>query len=115
MAESQSRYSIVERLTTQKLEIMSRKSKLKEDVRSKEEYIDVLKKDLSNWEKDVLEDTKREKRRRERDIEKALQEFNNTKEQMKDKEKVFEEQIKALDEALQSIEEISKTSPTIQS
>ena len=35
MAESQSRYSIVERLTTRKLEIMSSKSKLKEDVKDK--------------------------------------------------------------------------------
>ncbi|MDP2947639.1 MAG: hypothetical protein Q8N88_06005 [Nanoarchaeota archaeon] len=115
MVESQSRYSIVERLTTRKLEIMSSKSKLKEDVKSKEQYIDKLKKELSNWEKDVQEDTKREKRRKELEIEKALQEFNNSKEQMKDKEKVFDEQIKAVEKALESIEEISKTSPTIQS
>jgi len=64
MAESQSRYSIVERLTTKKIEIMSSKSKLKENAKSDEQYIDKLKKDLENWKKDVQEDTKREQKKK---------------------------------------------------
>ena len=115
MSESQSRYSIVERLTSKKLEVMVSKSVLKEDLKSKEQQIDKLKKELENWKKDVQEDTKREQRRKELDIERASQEYHNSKEQMKDKEKVFEEQIKAIEKALLSIEEISKSSPTIQS
>lgn len=114
MTESQSRYSIVERLTQHKLEIMSNKSKLKEDVKTKEQHIDKLKKDLKNWKTDIQEDVKREDRRKELEIERAAQEFENAKERMKDKEKVFDEQIKAIEAALKSIEEISKTSPTIQ-
>ena len=46
MAESQSRYSIVERLTSKKLEIMNSKSKLKENVTSKEQHIGKLQKEL---------------------------------------------------------------------
>jgi len=115
MSESQSRYSIVERLTQRKLDIMSSKAKLKEDVKSKEQHSDKLRKNLENWKKDVQEDIKRDERSKEIEIDRAFQDFENSKEQMKDKEKVFDEQIKAIEEALKSIEEISKTSPTIQS
>ncbi len=114
MSESQSRYSIVERLTTRKLEIMSNKSKLKENVKNKEQNIDGLKKDLENWKKDIQEDMKREQRRKELEIERAVQEYGNSREQTKDKETVYNEQILAIEQALKSIEEISKTSPTIQ-
>ena len=114
MVESQSRYSIVERLTQKKLEIMSSKLKLKQDVKSKEQYIGKLGKGLENWKKDIQEDIKREERKKELEIERAKQESDNLKDQVKDKEKVFDEQIKAVEDALNSIEEISKTSPGIQ-
>ena len=113
MSESQSRYSIVERLTTKKLEIMSNKAKLKNEVKCKEQLIDKLKNDLDNWKKDIQEDMKREERKMEIDIETANQEYSNSKEQLKDKEMVYDEQIMAIEQALKSIEEISKTSPTI--
>lgn len=115
MSESQSRYSIVERLTQKKIEIMNSKSNIKEDVKRREQKIIRLGKDLENWKKDVLEDNKREERKKEIDIERARQEFKNSKDQMSEKEKVFDEQIKTIEEALKSIEEISKTSPTIKS
>lgn len=51
MAESQSRYSIVERLTKKKLELMSSKSSLKQDVKSKEQKIGKLKKRFRKLEK----------------------------------------------------------------
>ncbi|MDD4353902.1 MAG: hypothetical protein PHN56_05595 [Candidatus Nanoarchaeia archaeon] len=115
MSESQSRYSIVERLTAKKLAIMNDKSELKETVKSKEQEVERLKKELGNWQQDVQEDIKREQRRKEIHIESTLQDFNNLKEQMKDKEKAFDEQIIAIEKALKSIEEISKSSPTMQS
>ncbi|KKQ17836.1 MAG: hypothetical protein US31_C0015G0002 [Berkelbacteria bacterium GW2011_GWA1_36_9] len=115
MGESQSRYSIVERLTTMKLEIMNGKLALKDEVRNKEQNIAKLKNDLDNWKKDVQEDIKREQRKREIEIDRSAQDYKNAEEQMNDQIKVFEEQVKAIEEALKSIEEISKTSPTIQS
>ncbi len=115
MGESQSRYSIVERLTSKKLDIISARSELKEQIRDREQYVEKLKKELENWKKDVQEDTKREQRRKELEIERSLQEVENAKSQMKEKDALYEEQIKAVNVALQSIEEISKTSPTVQS
>lgn len=115
MGESQSRYSIVERLTSKKLDIMTARSELKEQVREREQFVEKLKMELENWKRDVQEDTKREQRRKEIEIERSIQEVENSKSQVKEKDSVYAEQIKAVDIALQSIEEISKTSPTIQS
>ena len=115
MGESQSRYSIVERLTQKKLEIMSLKSRIKEDVKKKEQNVEIFKNDLTNWKKDIQEDIKRDERKKELEIEKAKHDFENAKQQMSEKEEVFNKQIIAIESALKSIEEISKTAPNIQS
>jgi hypothetical protein len=114
MGESQSRYSIVERLTQRKLEIMSSKSKLNSEIKQKRQNMDVLKRDLENWKKDIQEDVKRDQIKRELEIERLVQEFDNSEEQKAEKEKVYDEQINAIEKALKSIEEISKTSPSVQ-
>lgn len=114
MSESQSRYSIVERLTKRKLEIMGFKSKLDSNTRDKKQKIEKLRKSLENWKEDIKEDNKREQRKKELEIERAKQDFENSQEQKSEKQKVYDEQIKAIEEALNSIEEISKTSAIIQ-
>lgn len=115
MGESQSRYSIVERLIQTKLDIMTAKSELKEEAKHKEQKIMELKKELENWNKDIEEDKRRERRNKEKLVEKAQQDYQNTKERLAEKENMYEEKLRAITEALKSIEEISKTSPTIQS
>ncbi len=107
MGESQSRYSIVERLTQRKLEIITTKSGLKEELKHKEQKIEELKKDLENWNLDIEEDIKRQKREKEREIEKAHQEYQNMRERMTEKERSYDEKTKALEDALRSIETIS--------
>ncbi len=114
MGESQSRYSIVERLTQVKLGIMTAKSELKEELTHKQQKIEELKKDVDNWSKDIEEDIRRERRTKERQIEKAQQEHHNMKERIIEKEKTYDSKINAIETALKSIEEISKTSPTVQ-
>jgi len=109
MAESQSRYSIVERLTVRKLEIMSSKSSLQEELLAQLQRNEELKNDLTNWEKDIEEDIRREKRNKQRTIEKAEQDHDNTKTRLAEKERIYDTQIKAIEEALKSIEEISKS------
>ena len=94
MGESQSRYSIVERLTQRKLDIMTAKSDLKEELKHKEQKIEELKKDLENWNKDVEEDIKRERRKKERDIEKTQQNYENAKDRLIDKEKIYDDKVK---------------------
>ncbi len=114
MSESQSRYSIVERLTETKLEIIYAKSQLDEEVKTKEQKVEQLKKDLLDWNNEVAQETERTKKQKQREIERAEIDYKNVKERKSAKEKAFDEKIGAVDEALKRIEEISKTSPTIQ-
>lgn len=112
MSESQSRYSIVERLTQRKLDIMTAKSELKDKLKQKEQKIGELRKDLVNWSTDIEEDSKRERRQKEREIEHAQQEYENASKVMSDRAAAYDAKIAAIEEALKSIEDISKTSPT---
>ncbi|KKP30756.1 MAG: hypothetical protein UR15_C0001G0001 [Parcubacteria group bacterium GW2011_GWA2_31_28] len=114
MSDSQSRYSIVERLTVKKLEIISQKLELDSDVKHKEQEIGQLKKALLDWENDINQDIERTKRMKEREIEKANMNWENAKERKTAKEEALNEKIKAVEKALERIEEISKTSPTVQ-
>jgi len=114
MSESQSRYSIVERLTQMKLDIISEKLGLESDLKHKHQKVEQLKKELSDWESDIQQDTERNRRLKKREIEKANFESENAKERKNAKEIALNEKIEAIDKALERIEEISKTSPTIQ-
>lgn len=113
MSESQSRYSIVERLTQSKLDIISEKLKLDEDLKRKQQKVDQLKKESGDWEKDIQQDIERTRRIKLREIQKAEIDSQNADQIKAATEKSFEEKIKAIEKALERIEEISKTSPTI--
>ncbi len=114
MGESQSRYSIVERLTQKKLDLISQKLELDEEVKVKAQKAEQLKKDLSDWEKDILQEVERTKRIKQREIEKAGFLSENAKQRKDAKENALNEKLDSIDKALERIEEISKTSPTIQ-
>ncbi|MFA7707669.1 MAG: hypothetical protein WCX73_01855 [Candidatus Pacearchaeota archaeon] len=114
MSESQSRYSIVERLTQIRLDIISEKLELNEDLKLKQQTIEQLKKDLDDWEENIQKDIERTKRLKQREIEKSEISSENAKQIKTAKEEALNEKIASVDKALERIEEISKTSPTIQ-
>ena len=114
MSESQSRYSIVERLTQMKLDIISEKLDLEADVKQKQQKVEQFKKELTDWENDIQQDIERGRRLKKREIEKTAMESENAKERENAKEEALNEKIEAIDKALERIEEISKTSPTNQ-
>ena len=113
MSESQSRYSIVERLTQKKLDIISDKLGLDEDMKIKQQKVEELKKDLADWEKDIQKDIERQKRLKQREIELTEFKSQNAKQRKSAKEEAINEKIKTIDLALERIEEISKSSSTI--
>ena len=114
MSESQSRYSIVERLTDKKLEIISALGNLDEDIKSKKQEVDKLKKNLVDWENDVKEDVDRTKRLMERKIEEAEISHANAVERKTSKEQTAKDKLEAITNALTKVEEISKTAPQVQ-
>lgn len=73
-----------------------------------------MKKELSDWENDIQQVIERTKRLKQREIENTTMASQNSKERKSAKEEALNEKIDAIDKALERIEEISKTSPTIQ-
>lgn len=112
MSESQSRYSIVERLTSRKLDIMSAKAELDDGLRNKQTNLNSLEQDYKDWLGDIEENIKRDKRSKEKKILNAKNIVKNTKERIIEKQKVYDEKIKALELALKSIQQISKSQST---
>ena len=110
MSESQSRYSIVERLTQKKLDIISDKLGLDEEMKIKQQKVEELKKDLADWEKDIQKDIERQRRLKQREIELGEVKSQNAKQRKVAKEEALNEKIKTIDLALERVEEISKTS-----
>ena len=97
-----------------KLGIISEKLALDKDMKIKQQRVGQLKKEFSDWEKDKQQDIERTKRLKQREIEKSEIDSQNISQIKTAEEKSFDEKIKAIDKALERIEEISKTSPTIQ-
>lgn len=111
MTESQSRYSIVERLTRTKLNIIESRSKLDQEVKEQGQETEALKKDLTQWESDIKEDVVRVRKTRGRKIEEAEQEYKNAEARKMSKEASYDKQLEAVNKALVDIQEISKTAP----
>ena len=111
MAGSQSRFTIVERLTYKKLEIMRNKLRLEPDIKIREQDLINKKKAFENWKKDSQESFNSEQRKRELEIEEFENYLNSAKKEVDNKEKFYDEQIKIIDSSLKSIETISEITP----
>jgi len=97
-----------------KLEIISEKLNLESDMKHKQQKIEQLKKEIADWESDIQQGIERNRILKKREMEEAIIESENAKERKKAKEDSLNEKIETIDKALERIEEISKTSPTIQ-
>ena len=111
MSESQSRYSIVERLTSKKLDLIGDKTNLSQEVEDAKQKVEKLKSDLDNWEKDVVQNTERMRREKEISIKDAEQDSQNVEKRKSASEESINNQIKTIDEALDKIQKISETAP----
>ena len=114
MSESQSRYSIVERLTSTKLGFIDQKSNLTKELEEYKQTIVVKEKDIEAFKKDSEEDRNRQLRGKEREVEQYKQILAFKESQKTKQEEVFDAKIVEVDKALKAIEEISKTAPTPQ-
>ncbi len=109
MSESQSRYSIVERLTKQKLDIMEAKTSLTDGIAKAKQSYETRNNDVE-YDKKVI-DQEAEKQKSEldkslKDTEKMIKHLEDRKES---KEKLYTEKIEAIDEALVQLKDISES------
>jgi len=112
MSESVSRYSIVERLTQTKLEIISAKSQLDADITQKKQSVEEAKNALKDWESTIKSENDRQKREAIRNIEKLERDAKNAAERKRVKEDTYDKKIQAIDKALEQIQKISETAIT---
>ena len=111
MVESQSRYSIVERLTSSKLDIINARSQLDGDIIMKKQTVAEAEADLKDWEKNNSSEIAKEKREKQRQIEKLKRQAKNAADRKQVKSKTYDEKIVAIDSALVQIQKISETAP----
>ena len=111
MVESQSRYSIVERLTSSKLDIITAKSQLDNDIVMKKQTVEEAEADLKDWEKNIQSEVAKEKQDKKRQIEKLKTMAKNAADRKQIKSKTYDEKIAAIDNALVQIQKISETAP----
>jgi hypothetical protein len=108
MSESQSRYSIIERLTQSKLEIISSKSKLDGEITEKKQSAEEAKADLKDWKNNIKAEQDRHEREMQRKIEKLERDAKNAEARKKIKEQTYDLKLKAIEDALTKLEKVSE-------
>ena len=109
MSESQSRYSIVERLTNTKLEILDNKANIAKDISRKRSRLLSKENELASWERTFDLEFQREKEIKESDIIEIRAELEYLEATEDDTEKAYDLKIVEINKALARIEEISKS------
>ena len=107
---SQSRYSIVERLTETKLELISEKSEIDSYIENHIQKIKEEKKDMENYASSAEQDIERELKKRSIQIEKLEASLEYNKEKKPEKLSRIDAKIVEVDKAMAALQEISKAS-----
>lgn len=112
MSESQSRYSIVERLTSLKIGFISSKNGIDAEIEDLKQAIREKEKDLEAYAADAKEDINRATRARQKEIDNCASQLRFREQRKTTAVKALDAQIAEIDKALKSIEEISRSAPT---
>ena len=110
MGESQSRYSIVERLTESKLELISEKSGIDGSIEAHVQKIKEMKKDAENYQVTATQDVEREIFKRDIQIQKLEASLEYAKEKREEQLSRIDAKIVEIDKAMKALQEISKAS-----
>ena len=114
MTESQSRYSIVERLTSQKIGLIDNENRIDEDIEELKNEVDAKKIKLENYQDEADEDIQREVKKRELEIEDYKNTLKFRISQKAAKVIAVTKKIEQIDQALKTIQKISETAPSPQ-
>jgi len=110
MTESQSRYSIVERLTRTKLDLISAKAELDDRVTMKEYSVDESKNDYAEWKKNIVRETDRVETEKKIKITQAEDDLEHEKSRLQAKRETYDNKLEVVEKALLAIQDISKNS-----
>lgn len=109
-----SRYSIVERITRMKLDIMDNINALDINVINKEQELKEAELNYQDWQSNVKQEQDRQDKAFKRDITSIKSNLEIVKKRKAEVVTHYQDKIKELDKALLAIQEISKTAPSPQ-
>jgi predicted nucleic acid-binding Zn-ribbon protein len=112
--ESQSRYSIVERLAKMKLDIMDSRNNLDSEIIKLRQKLAMERRDLDHWEKTIKTEIERAKEEKARIIQITIDDIDNAEKKREQNIKHFNEKIKEIDAAMVAIQKISESAPSPQ-
>jgi chromosome segregation ATPase len=112
MGDSQSRYSIVERLAFKKLELLDDKAKYDREVQELEQEIENRTKGIAVLKTTSAENLKRDINGREREISNLKMKIAYKKKKQASYEKLIDSKISEVDKAMKALEKISETAPS---
>jgi hypothetical protein len=110
MSESQSRYSIVERLTDKKLELLQSKAMLPTEIKKATDRLAELEYEYASWKDDNEAQTRERAAEFERRIDNQSRVIESVSQNIDIRDKMFASQLLAVEDALKRLEEISKLS-----
>jgi hypothetical protein len=113
-SSSQSRYSIVERLTDKKLTILTLITQLDMRISDREQKLAISKKNAADYEIEAKAEVEKTKRDKQRYVEMCEHELKCEKDNKEKTKKSYENQLIEIDKALIAIQKISETAPTPQ-
>lgn len=108
MGESQSRYSIVERLSDKKLALMQERDSLEEDIANMKTQLAAATRRKEQWMKDVELENKRKERSFDNEIEELGQRVRALEKGVDMRRKSYDTRIAEINKALETIETVSK-------
>ena len=112
--ESQSRYSIVERLTDKKLTLLNMITQLDMRISDREQKLAISKKNALDYDIEVKSEVEKNKRDKQRYVQMCEYDLKCEKDNKEKTKKSYEAQIVEIDKALIAIQKISETAPTPQ-
>lgn len=110
--ESVSRYSIVERLTQEKLNIMDAKNRLDLEITEREQVLKEKQDDFEDWEKNKEIEKNREKSHLQKEINNARTKLETAIKRKQQNETHYDAKIAETDKALDAIRIISTSAPS---
>lgn len=108
MSESQSRYSIIERLNRTKLDLIGAHEELQNSLRHRENILSKVQKDFDSWKEDVTFEQQKAEREHTRKVEDATRDLENFKTSVTEKNQSITKKLDAVEAALKQIESISR-------
>ena len=113
MSESQSRYSIIERLTNTKLSLLGENENLDREIIQAQNNAKYLEKEQASLKEELTRKMEQTLRQKEQEVERAKDEVLIAKQKKEEVSKTISAKIAEIDRAIKSVEEVSK-SATIQ-